>query len=183
MRISVIDLAGRDDENSRLTVEGHPMTRIALIVCALLAALASLARADDFVIFNSGNPFGLDICPHDGSLSNATVKCHSNVLLFNRGTSELYRCSARIEVNFNNDKMIGSSKFVESECIKRVQVFTDKGDKYSILMDQSRSPSQPFGEEWTQAFWVTRNNPPGIRVCFYVLANPVGCNDVVVKDR
>jgi hypothetical protein len=159
------------------------MTRIALIVCALLGALISAAKADDFVIFNAGNPFGLDICPHDGTLSNVTVRCKSHVHLFNRDTSELYRCDAEIDVNFNDAKLIASSKFVTSECTKRIQIFPDKGDKYSVFMDQSRSPVTPFGELWTQAFWATRNNPPGIRVCFYVLANPVGCNDVVLKEK
>jgi hypothetical protein len=161
------------------------MTRIALIACAILSALIPPAKADDFVIFagNAGNPFGLDLCSRSWSLANATEHCTSYVYLFNRDTSELYRCAATVEINFNKDKTIASANFVESECIKRVQIFTDKGDKYSVFMDQSRSPVTPFGELWTQAFWATRNNPPGIRVCFYVLTNPVGCKDVVLKDR
>jgi hypothetical protein len=137
---------------------------IVVLAFLLQTSLSCAASAADQFQLNSGNKISCSRGLSAGKLSTAT--CRAYAYLFDRRTSESFRCTASLAMTRDSKQVLNVQ--TDGSCAKRLRIFSEDGD-YSFDAAETEPPNTNsfFGTGGYSA-WGSDNSARRVKACLTI---------------
>jgi hypothetical protein len=138
--------------------------RISLRLTILVLALGAVpARADQFLIMLRPN-----MPPPACTTTSTGVHCESFAYLFNKQTTEFYRCQAEFTVAVNSQSKTLGNHSMNAQCEKLGQIPNAPRGNYSMVADWRLVESAGNNPEAGIFLWVAQDDKLDVHACVHL---------------
>ena len=153
--------------------------RISFCLTILVLALGSAsARADQFVIMLRPN-VPPPACTGEQSGIWHNYQCQSFAYVFNKRTTEFYKCQADVAVSVNTQSQILGEHSMKVECVKLGQVPNLPRADYSVVADWRYMTGTGNNPEAGVFIWISQDDKLNVHACVsltYALGTHFECS-------
>ena len=138
--------------------------RISLCLTILALALGDAsARADQFAIMLRPN-----MPPPACTTASSGIGCRSFAYLFNKQTTEFYRCCADLAVSINSESHTLGDHSMSAQCEKLGQVPNAPRGNYSVVVDWRLQEGEGNNPEAGIFFWIGQDDKLDVHACVHL---------------
>jgi hypothetical protein len=133
---------------------------LCLTILVILGLGGASARADQFAMILRPN-----MPPPACTTASSAVECGSFAYLFNKQTTEFYRCKADLTVSVNAESHTLGNHSMSVVCEKLGQVPNIKRGNYSLVVDWRYVETPGKNAEAGIFFWISQDDKLDVRAC------------------
>jgi hypothetical protein len=138
--------------------------RISLYLTIVVLALGGVsARADQFAMILRPN-----MPPPACTTASSGIDCRSFAYLFNKQTTEFYRCHADLAVSVDSQTHTLGNHSIKVECEKLGQVPNATRGNYSLVVDWRLLEGAGNNAEAGIFFWIAQDDKLDVHACVHL---------------